>query len=79
MEQDVQSSPNGAAELVEMAEAVAAGCQSGFSGTGNAFLLTLSAAGAEIKCLWDESMPVCRVGLDEFRQALLGWQQLIGG
>jgi hypothetical protein len=79
LEQDVQSGPRGIAELLHTVDGIAAGRQPGVSGTGNAFLLTLSAGGAEIECLWDESMPVCRVSLAEFRQALVGWQRLVGG
>ena len=39
--------------------------------------MELSKLGAEIECLWDESMPVCRVGLNELRDAAVGWIQLI--
>jgi hypothetical protein len=79
LESDVQSSPSGVAELLADVDAVEAGRRSKLRRTGNAFLLILSPGGAEIECLWDESMPVCRVGLSEFRQAVVGWQRLIGG
>jgi hypothetical protein len=79
LEQDVQSNSEAVAELLAKVEAVAAGRRPEWSGTGNAFHLALTADGAEIECLWDDSMPVCRVGLGEIRAALEEWQRLIGG
>jgi hypothetical protein len=78
LEQDIQGSRGTANELLDEIEAVASGRQAGWSGTGNAFHLTLTPEGAEIECLWDEAMPACRVGLADLREAVRGWIQLLG-
>ncbi len=79
LEQDIQSDPRAAAGLLAEVEAVAAGRRAAWAGTGNAFHLAVTAAGAEIECLWDESVPVCRVELGDLREAIGGWLRLIGG
>ena len=77
LEQDIQSSLNSAAELIQQIDTISTGRTESWSGTGNAFNLELSKLGAEIECLWDESTPVCRIGLNELRGAVAGWIQLI--
>jgi hypothetical protein len=78
LEQDIQGSRRTADELLAEIEGIASGCQTGWSGTGNAFHLALTPAGAEIECLWDEAIPACRVGLAELGEAVRGWAQLLG-
>jgi hypothetical protein len=78
-EQDIQSSISSAEELIQHIDSVSTGKKEIWSCTGNAFNLELAKIGAEIECLWDESMPVCRIALSELRDAAVGWGRLISG
>ena len=75
--QDVGRCRQSAEELLARIDAVATGQEAGWSGTGNAFHLSLTPEGAEIECLWDEAMPICRIGLVDLREAVCGWVQLL--
>ena len=76
-EADIQSSRVCGDQLIRHINAISGGEEESWNWTGNACNLKLSKLGAEIACLWDESMPVCRVGLNEMHDAALGWIQLI--
>lgn len=72
---DIQHSPEWAQDLAEKIEAVISGKLDYWERTGNAFHLELSARGASIEDLVDESSPIQTVSLAEFRTAVLTWLQ----
>lgn len=72
---DIQHSPEWAQDLAEKIEAVMSGKLRQWERTGNAFHLELSARGASIEDLVDESSPIQTVSLAEFRTAVLTWLQ----
>lgn len=72
---DIQCSPEWATDLADKIEAVMSGKLSYWERTGNAFHLEISACGASIEDIVDESRPTETVPLPEFRTAVLTWLQ----
>ena len=72
---DIQRSPEWARDLADKIEAVMSDKLCQWERTGNAFHLELSARGASIEDLVDESRPIETVSLAEFRTAVLTWLQ----
>ena len=60
-------------------QAIATGKLDRWERNGNAFYLELSADGAAIEDVVDETSPIQTVSLDEFRAAVLAWRERIEG
>ncbi len=74
---DIQQSPEWAQELLDKIEAIQVGTLPKWERNGNAFYLELSADGAAIEDVVDETSPIQTVSLDEFRAAVLAWRERI--
>ncbi len=72
---DIQQSPQWAEELLKQVDAVASGALPTWERIGNAYRLELSANGALIEDLVDETSPAYRVPLAEFRAAVSAWSE----
>ena len=76
-ESDIQSFEQWADEVISQIDAIKSGRQKNWSRTGNAYNLELTGDSATIECLWDESVPICRLTLGEFRDMAVGWSLFI--
>lgn len=74
---DIQQSPEWTQELIDKIEAIATGKLERWERNGNAFYLELSADGAAIEDVVDETSPMQTVSLEEFRAAVLAWRERI--
>ena len=75
---DVQESPEVARMLLDLVDRVATGDLDGWEGTGNAFTLTLAPEGATIQPELGSDTAPLHVSLDELREALGDWLDLLG-
>lgn len=76
--EDVQGSEIFARELLKVIDDVQGGVVERWSGTGNAHALSISNAEVEIENLWDDSMEIAKLPLDEFRDCVEKWIVCIG-
>lgn len=72
---DIQQSPAWTQELIDKIEAIATDKLERWERNGNAFYLELSADGATIEDVVDETSPLETVSLEEFRAAVLAWRE----
>jgi len=70
---DIQRSPEWTRDLLEKVELVRSGKLAQWERIGNAFCLELSANGATIDDLVDETTPPQTVSLEEFQKAAIAW------
>jgi uncharacterized protein YacL (UPF0231 family) len=77
LEEDIQGSDNSCQETLEIVQAVAEGKLSEWEGTGNAHTVTIKPNGVTIECIWDESLGVAELSLDDFRECLKEWLAFI--
>jgi hypothetical protein len=75
---DVQESPEVTLMLLELVDQVASGDLESWEGTGNAFTLTLTPEGATIQPELGADTEPRRVSLDDLREALEDWLDLLG-
>ncbi len=73
LEQDIQSSGVVTNEFLEIVESMKDGRQAEWNGTGNAHSITISPKEVSIENIWDDSLGIAQVSLDDFKQALLSW------
>src|SRR4051794_15364256 len=77
LEGDVQGSINSAEIYLQELDLVESGQSEFWSGTGNSCTVEISKTGVAIECIWDESLPISRISLGEFREILSSWRSLI--
>lgn len=77
LESDVQGSDVFAREILEGIERVASGDLEAWESTGNAHTLTVKSSGALLESEVEEDAEPCRLRLDELRDALVGWLELL--
>ena len=70
---DIQRSPEWARDLLEKIQLVQSGNLPQWERIGNAFCLELSANGATIDDLVDETIPAQTVSLEELQKATIAW------
>ena len=74
---DIQNSTLACKEMLEIVDAIAAGNQAEWCGTGNSHTVTIKLTGVTIENIWDESPGIAELSLDEFRECLSEWLAFI--
>jgi uncharacterized protein YacL (UPF0231 family) len=75
--EEIQGSVNVCHLMLEIVESVAEGRRLEWCGTGNAHTVTIKPGGVTIECVWDESLGIAELSLDDFRECLMEWLTFI--
>jgi uncharacterized protein YacL (UPF0231 family) len=79
LEQDIQGSVASCKHFLELIAEMEQGRRKEWSGTGNAHTVTIRPDGVVIENAWDETLPVSRVSLQEFKECLSEWLKCVQG
>ncbi len=77
LESDIGGSLHSCKEILNAIEAVNFGNPTEWESGGNAFEISISKSEIQIKCMWDETMPVSKLTPEEFKSLVESWEKLI--
>lgn len=75
--QDVQGNAEKCRSLLLLIEDIQAGTMDNWEQTGNAFDIVQTQNGVTINNIWDESLGICEVSLDELGNATMDWLEFL--